>query len=337
MTLPRLHHLLHVAPFVLALALALSSCQTTNFYAQAVSGQLEIVAKAEPVESVIATTPDDTLRSQLQLTTRLLAFAEAHLDMPANGSFTRYSDLGRDHVVWVVHAAPELSLEPKRWWYPIVGCQAYRGFFSPEAASAETRRLHAKGYETWTSKVDAYSTLGYLRDPLLNTYIKRPEVDLAELIFHELAHQKYYVSGHTDFNEAMAEAVCREGVRKWLVHTGRPELVKRYDERLRRISQALDAIQQCAAELETVYQADAGPADKRIRKAAAIARLKSGLRTLSRNWGHEIGTWIGDTVNNPRINSFTTYEQDVPRFARLFDECDGDFTLFWQRVRQLKP
>ncbi len=40
--------------------------------------------------------------------------------------------------------------------------------------------------------VPAYSTLGHIADPLLNTVIGYSELDLAALIFHELAHQVAY-------------------------------------------------------------------------------------------------------------------------------------------------
>ncbi len=34
------------------------------------------------------------------------------MEMPSGGSYELYADLGRDHLVWVAYAAPELSLLP---------------------------------------------------------------------------------------------------------------------------------------------------------------------------------------------------------------------------------
>jgi len=326
-----------LAGLVLAgLALALTSCGTVSFYSQAAVGQLEVLAKRQPIDRVIEETEDEELRERLELTKRLLAFAEDELKMPSGGSYELYTAIEREHLVWVVHAAPELSMEPKRWWYPVVGKQAYRGFFREERAEAEIGRLEADGLETWVGGVDAFSTLGWFRDPVMDTFVRREEVDYAELIFHELVHQKYYVSGETAFNEAMAEAVAREGVRRWFRATGRPKLAARYDLRLSRIHQARDAITEAADRLEGVYAREISDEEKRRLKAREIERLKSRLRELRTEWGRGLKSWIEEPINNARLNSFTTYEAGVPRFVALIDECDGDFERFWDAVKELE-
>lgn len=319
----------------LALLALLPSCRTVEFYSQAVSGHTELMAKRRPVARLI----DDphqppALRERLRLSRRLLDFARDELAMPAGGAYELYSDLGRPHAVWVVYAAPELSLEPKRWWYPIVGEQDYRGYFHEADAKRETDRLQAQGYETWAEGVDAYSTLGAFRDPLLNTFIERDETTFAELLFHELAHRKYYVAGDTRFSEGLAEAVAREGVRRWFRHTGRPDMAARYEQRLHRLAQARAAIQDAVGRLRVVYARDQPDAAKRRQKAAEIARLKSRLQILRGEWGGGLASWIHGPIHNARLNSFTAYEDEVPRFTRLLHECHGDFPTFWQRVKK---
>lgn len=320
---------------LLPATLLLSGCQSVAFYSQAVSGQVEVLAKRKPIDRVIGETDDDGLRARLQLTKRLLAFAGSELRLTSNGSFELYSELGREHLVWVVHAAPELSMEPRRWWYPVIGKQAYRGFFCEEQAKEEIRRLEENGYETWVGGVDAYSTLGWFRDPVIDTFVKRAEVDYAELLFHELVHQKYYVSGRTSFNEAMAEAVAREGVRRWFRHTGRPELARKYDKRLSRIAQARDAIGRTAESLAQIYSSSREDGEKRRLKKLEISRLKISLRQLRTEWGRGLKSWIDKPINNARLNSFTTYESGVPRFVSLLEECGGDFERFWVQVKEL--
>ncbi len=322
---------------ILLILCLLSSCGTVGFYTQAAGGQAEVLLKRRPVERLIEEpSTDERLRRQLLLTRRLLAFAESELDLPSGGSYTLYTHLDRKHLVWVMHAAPELSLEPKRWWYPIVGRQDYRGYFREDRARAEEGKLRRRGYETWASGVDAYSTLGVFRDPLLDTFIHRGEMDLAELIFHELVHRKYYVRGNTKFNEGMAEAVAREGVRRWFRATGRPRELARYELRLRRLAQAGRAIRECSDRLRELYAGELPDDAKRRRKAEEIARLKRQLRALRGEWGGGLKSWIEEPVNNARLNSFTAYEDEVPRFAKLIGDCGGDFTLFWRKVRELE-
>jgi predicted aminopeptidase len=320
---------------LLGLVACLTGCGTVGFYSQAAGGQLEVLSKRKPIDKVIRDTGDPALRERLELTKRLLDFAESELKMPSSGSYELYAEIGREHLVWVVHAAPELSLEPKRWWYPVVGRQSYRGFFREDLANAEVARLQAKGLETWVGGVDAFSTLGWFRDPVMDTFVDREEVDYVELILHELVHRKYYVSGKTDFNEAMAEAVAREGVRRWFKATSRPDLARRYDERLRRINQARKVIGGSVKRLEAIYSWEISADEKRRLKGLEINRLRSRLRELRTEWGRGLTSWIDDPINNARLNSFTTYESGVPRFVSLIEECDGDFERFWARVKEL--
>ena len=320
---------------LLCLCLPIGGCTTITFYSQAASGQIEVLSKRQPIYEVIDKTADDDLRERLLLTKRLLDFAEKELLMPSGGAYEQYAELNREHLVWVIHAAPELSMEPKRWWYPVIGRQAYRGYFREDLAMQEIQKLQEDGYETWVGGVDAFSTLGWFRDPVLDTFVEREEVDYAELIFHELVHRKYYVSGKTDFNEAMAEAVAREGVRRWFHHTGRSELARRYDERLGRIGQALEAIGSTVDKLDQLYASPRTDDEKRRLKAREIASLKKRLQELRTEWGRGLSSWIDEPINNARLNSFITYEAGVPRFAALIDECGGDFSKFWERVKEL--
>jgi predicted aminopeptidase len=138
--------------------------------------------------------------------------------------------LGRRYALWNVYAAPEFSLEAKSWWYPVVGRLKYRGYFSEARARRLAAQLAKKGYDVHVGGVAAYSTLGWFRDPVLNTFIDYDEADLAELIFHELTHQRVFIAGDTEFNEALATTVAEEGARRWLVSRHDRELVRAYQE-----------------------------------------------------------------------------------------------------------
>ena len=132
--------------------------------------------------------------------------------MPDNASYTKYADVGRAFVVWNVFAAPELSLKPRQWCFPIAGCVSYRGYFNEQEARDEAARLKLAGDDVWVSGVPAYSTLGYFDDPVLSTFVRWPEVEVARMVFHELAHQVVYVKDDTQFNESFAAAVEEAGV-----------------------------------------------------------------------------------------------------------------------------
>ena len=66
----------------------------------------------------------------------------------------------------------------------------------------------------------AYSTLGRLNwlggDPLLNTFIRYPEGELARLIFHELAHQVAYASDDTSSTSRSRRRSSASAAQRWL-------------------------------------------------------------------------------------------------------------------------
>lgn len=204
-----------------ALTWGLVSCQTLGFYSQAIGGQMEILRKSRPIGPILKDpATDPVLRRQLASVEQIRTFACDHLELPGDESYGRYADLGREHVTWVLFAAPEFSLEPKTWWYPTLGRLDYRGFFREEDTEALAGQLRVEGLDVQVGGVDAYSTLGWFHDPVLNTFVHNTDIDLAELIFHELTHRKLFRGGDTMFNESLANAVAEEGVRRWLKHGG---------------------------------------------------------------------------------------------------------------------
>ena len=201
----------------LIIVTAVSGCKTLTYYSQAVHGEYQILAHRQSIDKLIANpkTPAK-LRQQLELVEQLRAFAKTELKLPVDKSYDKYVDIHRKYVVWDVQAAPEFSLEAKTWRYPFVGSLAYRGYFSEKSARECGDRLAKQGFDVYVDGVDAYSTLGWFKDPLLSTFIDTSEAELAEVLFHELGHKRVFAAGDTDFNEAFATTVGQEGDNRWL-------------------------------------------------------------------------------------------------------------------------
>src|SRR5207302_4597628 len=118
----------------------------------------------------------------------------------------------------------------------------YRGYFSEKRARDYANWLRLQGYDIHTGGVSAYSTLGWFKDPILNTFVCDREADLAETIFHELGHQQVFARGDTDFNEAFATTVGQEGARRWLRSKGDQAAFDKYAAQLRRNDQFVHLI-----------------------------------------------------------------------------------------------
>src|SRR5580765_75914 len=138
---------------VVALALAVvtvSGCQTLTFYGQAIKGQYQLVVNRKPVTKLLAdpATPA-RLKTQLELLQKLRAFATNELKLPVDGRYAKYVDVHRPFVVWNVEAAREFSMEPRTWWYPLVGSLSYRGYFSERNATNYGASLRRDGYDVF--------------------------------------------------------------------------------------------------------------------------------------------------------------------------------------------
>jgi len=333
------------------LSLLLCGCESVGYYRQAIHGQYQILARRQPIDVLLAdpATPA-SLREKLQAVLEIRQFAELQLKLPANGHYLRYADLHRRYVVWNVHAAPEFSLQPKTWWYPVVGRLEYRGYYSESAARRYAARMERKGFDADVEGVEAYSTLGWFRDPVLNTFIGRRKPELAEILFHELAHQRVFAPGDTDFNEAFATTVAEEGVVRWLRAAGDPAESGNYQIGLQRNAQFVRLIMATRGALEAVYGADRSGGGsssknfsdqerslKRRQKADAIERLRQDYDRLKAEWGGYTGydDWFAHSLNNAQLNTVATYYHWVPAFRRILERSGGDLDHFYKEVKGL--
>ena len=319
-----------------------SGCSTVGYLAQAAGGHLDLLGRAQPVATLLAdpATPEP-LRLRLLLSQRLRDFAVSELQLPDNGSYRRYADLQREAVVWNVVAAPELSLTLKTWCFPVMGCVGYRGHFKQADADAEAALLRASGWEVGVYGVPAYSSLGWSNwvggDPLLNTFIDWPEGSLAQLIFHELAHQVAYAADDTTFNESFAVAVERIGSHRWLDRYATPEARAAFAraESRREDFRALTLRYRHA--LQAVYAGSGDDAAKRADKARVMAELHAEYaRIKTERWGGYAGydSWVAQ-ANNASFGVQAAYNELVPEFERLYAQQGGDFKRFYAAVQAL--
>lgn len=323
---------------VLAVLALLPGCQTLHFYGQAIGGQAEILRKSRSNEQVRADPASrPALRDQLATVEKIRRFASDHLSLPGDASYGKYADLGRQHVVWVVYAAPEFSMKAKTWHYPAVGEMDYRGYFRERDTVALSGELRAGGYDVFVGGVDAYSTLGWFHDPVLNTFVDYPDIDLAETIFHELTHRKVFRRGDTVFNESLANTVAEEGVKCWLRHEGRLADLRKYEQRLVRRREFYREIDRSRWNLEKLYASGQATPAMRQKKVAILAKLRDQFRELQRRWGGRgLESWLTQDINNGHIVSLKIYAAQMPVFENLLRQCDGNLDLFFKQAGHLK-
>ena len=326
---------------LLLVALLLSlvgGCSTLRYYAQAVSGHIDLMRRASPIaEQVSAESTPPGLKAKLKTVLSLRDFAIRELGLPDNGSYRSYADLRRQYAVWNVFAAPEFSLEPVTSCFVLAGCVGYRGYFAQTDAEAEAAALRERGYDVYVAGVPAYSTLGWFDDPVLSTFIHYPEGELARLLFHELAHQLLYVKNDSRFNESFATAVEEAGVERWLTRDGDADKRAVYTRVQDRRRGFLALIVKYRAALEQHYRMDLGDEEKRRGKAQLFARMNEDYRQLKASWGGFAGydRWFAAGPNNAMLASIGLYTDLVPAFRALLVSKDGDLARFYAAAKAL--
>jgi predicted aminopeptidase len=306
------------------------------YYMQAAKGQWELTRKRQPIEEVLAsedTSPE--LAARLRLVQEARQFAVDELGLPDNDTYRTYADIERDYVVWNVFAAPEFSMRPKTWCFPIVGCVSYRGYFARDDAEREAQRLEQEGFDVAVGGVAAYSTLGKLRDPVLNTMMNWDDVQLVSVLFHELAHQVLYVKDDTAFNESFATAVEEFAMLRWLSSRGLQSQKDEYLARRRLRQELMDLVAAARSDLQAIYTGDVAVEEKRAAKSARFEALRQAVDEHLESAGRKPGSWLAGELNNARLVSMSLYEGRLPEFRALLASCDDDLACFYEEARNL--
>jgi len=201
--------------------LLLSGCQLSYLF-HAAAGQFRFLQEAVPVHEVLQ---QDSLSAEekrrLSLVSSIKSFGEDQLGLKKSGNYQTIN-LKAQSPIYTVSAAPKDKLALVTWWFPVVGHLPYLGFFDLHAASQEKLRLQAKDLDTFVGRAEAYSTLGWFKDPLSLNLIQGSDLNLAETILHEMTHTTLYVKGQGEFNEGLAQLVGKRGALQFFEKTFGP-------------------------------------------------------------------------------------------------------------------
>jgi predicted aminopeptidase len=321
--------------------LAAAACTVLSgcYLMQAAVGQYRVLQARAPIDALIAAPgTEPLLRARLTEVQAARQFASRELGLPDNASYRSYADIGREFVVWNVVAAPEFSLQPKHWCFPVVGCVAYRGYFHERQARDLGLALEARGFDVVVEGVPAYSTLGKFADPVLSSMLRYDDDELVATLFHELAHQLIYVKNDSSFNEAFATAVEEEGLRRWLAQRGAARRIGAFRLEQQRETALLALLAPARARLAALYESGTPLAAMRIVKQGILAQLAADIRALESREGVHYGVydeWMRRGLNNAQLASLATYYDCVPGFERLLAAQQGDLPRFYAAVRAL--
>jgi len=259
-------------------------------------------------------------------------FATEYLGLSENRNYTTYVEIDRSYLAAVVSAAAKDSFSRHEWSFPVVGRVPYKGFFNIEDARKEQDKLEKKDLDVWISRVDAFSTLGWFKDPLYSFMRDYTPSRLAEVIIHELVHATVFIKGQAKFNEELAEFI---GVKagKLFIETRYGIDSDEYREMINSTSDSqkfVEFIQELIAELDTMYAGDLAKNKKLIEKERIINAAKTRFNAeYDSSFSNDNYRGFSQMqINNAYLELFRLYYTDDNFYEDLFERSGGDLRAF---------
>lgn len=313
-----------------ALTLFLSGCQV-SYLLKSAKGQLALWTSRVSIEEALK---DDSLsadeKHKLQIAQKARAFGEQNLGLKKTKNYTNFVKLDRPYVTYVVSAAPAWELKHHQWSFPIVGKVPYKGYFNEDDAKAEESELKAQGLDTYMRGVSAYSTLGWLQDPLLSSMLRAKDHDLINTIIHESVHATLFIKSSADFNERLATFFGNEGAEAYYLAEEGPDSAtvkqirnENHDEKIFAAYMTKEL-----KDLEIWYKAH--PEKNEVLKVARIKDIQ--LRFVSdvqpKLLSDSYKRFPDLSLNNARLMLYKTYIGDLDDFEVVFAKLDRNFSSF---------
>lgn len=322
---------------VLLSAVCLSGCGV-RYVLSSAGYQMELLATREPIERVTALgTLSAGEEQRLKIFEEVKTFG-ATIGLSATHNYGTYARTW-DRTMWNLTACPELSLQPRTWWFPIVGSVPYLGFFTKGDVNAWRDRLERAGDEVFVREVGAYSTLGWFRDPVLPAMLRWEEARIAETVSHELAHATLWIPGSVGFNESFASVVGDAAGDAYLVQkfggTSAEVVAARDANHDARVFQSV--LTQLHDDLDALFRDPVRSDDeKRVIKAELYASLEARVAGADlRRKEAWLSRLRSSPWNNPRLSQFHTYNTAEGDFAEILRSCDGNLAVFIDRIRRI--
>ena len=316
--------------------LLLISTPTACYLSRGAWEEAKILSRRQPISEIVADprTPNDA-RAKLKVVLAAREYAKDSLKLRTKDSFTTYSRLDHDTLVLVVSAAYRDTLKPYTWWFPIVGRVPYKGYFDFAAAKKAAKDLYDDGFDVYVRPSDAFSTLGFFNDPLLNTTLKGDSLGLANTVIHELTHNTFYASGQAPFNESFAMFVGARGAAAFFRSRGQEAAAQKVEAEWEDDKLLARFWSRVINSLDSAYAAH--PADKAARiaardtvyesvRTALVNEIAPQLKTINPAYAQRV------QLNNAALLARRVYASDLDVFDLVYEKEGRDLKRAIGRV-----
>lgn len=320
---------------ILLVAYLLYHYKSVIYGVQQGAGQVKVLLEAQEIADLMAD-PNfpDSVKEKFTYISTIKDFAEKELGLTPTENYTTFFDQKGKPILWVVTASPEFKVEAYEWEFPIAGGFPYKGFWDIEKAQKEEQKMKDRGFDTEIDEVNAWSTLGWFKDPVLSSMLKDGPARLAELIIHESTHATLYVKDSARFNENLASFVGKKGAELFLTHHFGAESkeLNNYIALNERRGIYKNYMRESINQLKTNYETlndQLSLDEKRAKKKQWIDAIKEGMFGLYFDSAQH--DYQKDSVklrarldtlvfNNAYFSGFSTYSKELPKLQGQLDK-----------------
>ena len=311
--------------FFTFVALSLTGCGNLLYISKLGWHQSSIAYHSVPVEEVLEKEGMDLeAKEKIRLIQEVKHYGEEKLGLTRTKSYSKYFEV-KGPVLHVITASEKDCLKLYHWNFPITGKVTYKSFFTKEDVLKEKRFLEGKGYDTFVQQAGAYSTLGWLKDPIFSSMLQWGEATLANLILHEMTHASIYFKGQTDFNEQLATFVGNQGAIGFLI--------EKYGKESKEVVEAIRNqeddllfsrwIDQACQQLSNFYSKEISRDEKIKGRKEIFCSLKGEFRKISfKTDGYKNFEKLD--INNAVLLAYRRYIHRLEKFEVLYEQLGRD-------------
>ncbi len=312
---------------VLIISLSLTGCGNLLYFSKLGWHQSSIVFRSVPVEEVLENQVlSHEAKGKIHFIQEVKRYGEERLGLTKTKSYSKYFDV-KGPVLHIITASEKDGLQLYHWDFPITGKVTYKSFFTREDISKEKRFLEAKGYDTFVQQAGAYSTLGWLKDPIFSSMLQWDEATLANLILHEMTHATIYFKGQTDLNEQIATFVGNQGAIDFLT--------EKYGKGSKEVTEAIHCreddlvfsrwIDQACRQLSDFYTQEISRDEKLRGREGLFRRLKEKFKeTMVSFKTDNYKNFEKVDINNAVLLAYRRYIHRLEDFQALYEQLGKD-------------
>ena len=279
-------------------------------------------------------------RDMLLLVKEVKKYAVDTIGLKDDKNYSKYVKIEREYLVDVVSACEKDRFEPYEWSFPFFGSFPYKGFYERKDAQREAEMLRKKDLDVFIRKVDAFSTLGFLTDPVYSSMDDYSTFAIASLIIHEQTHATLFLKNRINFNEEFATFVGNEGALNFIKYKygAQSDYYLKLMDYMEDLDTFLELINGLYDELDAVYREDTGR-EYKIRKREEI--FISFIEDFNADYDKRFITDTFKHIENVNLNNayilvYKRYTGDLSLFYSIYEKQGYDLKKTVEIIKQVE-